>query len=383
MLSSAHASVRIFARVTAVQEFTLTDLPLEVLLRHLAGRRATGTLTAVTTRFRKKLFLVDGALAGVASDNPREMLGHFLVGWGFITEEQLFEAMRLHERIGSPLGRVLERLGAIDSIRLEQVLEAQAEEALYDLFQVHIENQRLLENVLPTPRPLTLRLELLPLVDEGLRRRARLREIHELVGDWSVVPRTAQGPAPTDLSQREARVLAEVDGIRDIETLALACHLVPFVVAELVARGVRERFLSVAGGAPAPQPPGDIEPIAAAALDAGDLRRAWDAISRMRSSGWATEHPVEVARLAHRLGEALAGRRISPELIPFLRGGKRPTTLLPGEAFVLSRVNDQWSLKEISRVAPFPELEFAVIVDSLLRQDLIELRPRNSIKPSR
>jgi hypothetical protein len=366
-----------------VRELTLADLPLEDLLRHLAGRRATGTLTAATARFRKKLFLVDGTLAGVASDNPRELLGHFLVGWGFINEAQLSEAMQLHERIGSPLGRVLERLGAIDSDRLEQALQAQVEEALYDLFLVHIESQRLLENVLPSLRPLTLRLQVAPLVEEGLRRRARLREINELVGNWSAVPRPVPGRAATGLSQREARVLAEVDGVRDIESLALACHLLPFVVAELVARGVREGFLSIAGGAPAPQPVPDQEGVAAAALDAGDLRRAWDAIAQMRSSGWAAEHAETVARLERRLGEALAGRRISPELIPFPREGGRPGSLLPGEAFVLSRVNGLWSLKEIGRVAPFPDFEFAVIVDSLLRRGLIELRSPTSTRPSR
>lgn len=383
MVSSAHVPHRMFPGVKSVPELTLTDLPLEELLRHLAGKRATGTLTAVTARFRKKLFLVDGTLAGVASDNPRELLGHYLVGWGFISEAQLAEAMQLHERIGSPLGRVLERLGAIDSIRLEQALQAQAEEALYDLFLVHIESQRLLENILPPPRPLTLRLEIPPLVDEGVRLRGRLREINDLVGDWSAVPRIVQGNPPTDLSQREARVLAEVDGVRDIETLALACHLLPFVVAELVARGVRDGFLSVAGGVRATPATADLEPVAEAALEANDLRRAWDTLSQMRSSGWAAEHPASIARLAHRLGEVLAARRVSPELIPFLRGGTRPATLLPGEAFVLSRVNDRWTLREISRVAPFPELEFAVIVDSLLRQGLIELRPPTSVRPSR
>ncbi|MEW6337918.1 MAG: DUF4388 domain-containing protein [Acidobacteriota bacterium] len=366
-----------------VQELTLTDLPLENLLRHLAGRRATGTLTAVTARFRKKLFLIDGTLAGVASDNPREMLGHFLVGWGYITETQLSEAMQLHERIGSPLGRVLESIGAIDSVRLESALRAQAEEALYGLFLAHIESQRILENVLPSLRPLTLRLELVPLVDEGLRRRARLREILDEVGDWRAVPGPGPGPVPTDLSQREARIVAEIDGARDIDSLALACHLVPFVVAELVARGVREGFVTVRGNHTPQAPTGDLAPVAVAALDAGDLRRAWDAIGLLKASAWAADHGADIARLERRMAESLASRRISPELIPFLRSVKLPGLLLPGEAFVLSRVNDRWSLKEIGRVAPFPEFEFAVIVDSLLRQGLIELRPPTSVRPSR
>lgn len=359
---------------------TLNDLPLEELLPHLERRAATGTLSAETRHHRKKLYLVDGRLAGVSSTNPRELLGHFLVGWGAVTEEQVNQAITLQEKLGTPLGRILERLGAVDGDTLEAALRAQAQEAVLELFLVRPHDQRFLEGVVPTNRPLALDLPIQPVVLEGLRRRERIQELERTLGGLDVIPaRTGVEPDDT-LSARELHMLGEIDGSRDLDAIALAAHAVPFHVAELVARGVADGLLTIAAAAEPGSLPSTDELLATAeeALARGDLRTCWRTARRLRNLPLDDDedrHYRSIA-LGRDIEAALARKRISGMLIPRLRldATASAADLDPEEAFVLTRVNDAWSLRQIQRVTPIDELGFGLIVDTLVNLGLIELR---------
>lgn len=358
---------------------TLAHLALEEFLPHLAQRRASGTLNVLTQAFRKRIYLVDGAVAGIASGNPREMLGHVLLGWGLITEEQLTEAMELQEKLATPLGRILTRIGAIAAPDLEAALAAQAEEALLELFLEPVTQRVFLENVVPVDHPLSLRLPLPPLIHEGVRRRLRLEELLGVLGNLAVVPQPAEAPAPGDLTIRERRILAALDGQRDIAGVALASRMAPFHVAELAARGVSEGFLRLASQAPTTPSEDPAASLASAtgALDAGDLRRAWSHLAALGEADTEGVYGHAAQQLRRRVTEALAARRIAGNLIPWViprRDDSSLPPLSPAEAFALSRINDRWSLREIQRLTPVEELHFWVIADTLHRLRLIELR---------
>jgi hypothetical protein len=360
-----------------VPPLRITDVPLEDLLPYLSGRQSSGTLTVTTRHYRKKVFLADGRLAGVASDNPRDLLGHVLVGWNLISEEQLSEAMQIHERLGAPLGRILETAGAIDDESLQRALQAQAEEALLELFLMPEEDKRWLENVLPSDRPLSLRLPLVDLVLEGRRRRERFSALKELLGGLDVVPRRTLAEPPADLSGRDLHILTEVDGEKDLEAIALGCHVVTFLVAEFVGRGVRDGYLEIVRAERGAVPVTSASLIAKGneALREHDLARVWQILDDLRPLAADEATWLEVGRLQQRLAEASAQRRVAGTAIPVLCADVPVASgLLPSEAFVLSRVNDRWSLRDIQRITPVDELEFGTIVDSLLRRGLIVLR---------
>ena len=114
-----------------------------------------------------------------------------------------------------------------------------------------------------------------------------------------------------------------------------------------------------------------------AALARRDLRRVWDLLEALRATHNDKETGLEIGRIERLVEESLAQHRISGLLIPRLakpEGMAAIPVLRPNEAFVLSRINDLWSLREIGRIAPVSELEFGVIAATLLHFGLIELR---------
>ncbi|MBI4917017.1 MAG: DUF4388 domain-containing protein [Acidobacteria bacterium] len=358
---------------------TLSDLPLTALLFYLAERSASGTLSVVAPRHRKKLYLVEGLLAGITSDNPRDLLGHFLIGWGMINEEQLSEAMRIQDRHGSTVGQILEQMGAVDPSELAKALQAQAEEAVLDLFQQPLKDVWFLEDSLPADRPLSLRLALPALVLEGVRRRQRYDEIWRALGGLDVIPEAVPTPAMPPMSSRERHILFEIDGTRDAEEVALVCHVSPFQVHDLIERGVREGFITVTRkvGTASSHSTATLVQEADAALARGDLRRVWDLLETLRATDNDKPTLLEVGRIERFVEETLAQHRISGVLIPRLakpEGLAAVPVLRPSEAFVLSRINDLWSLREIGRIAPVGDLEFGIIVVTLQQRGLIELR---------
>ena len=214
---------------------------------------------------------------------------------------------------------------------------------------------------------------------EGVRRRQRLAELEAVLGSLDVIPERTREPAPAGLSGREHHILGEIDGVRDVDALALACHLVPFHVAEFVAQGVAAGFLEVRHAArkSSPDAPDVLVARAESALGAGDLRRCYDDLLRLRTL--ATDHAA--SRRAHELergvAEALAQRRIAGSLIPQVLaepGSGAVLALTPPEMFVLSRIDKGWTLREIQRISPLEELQFGVVIDTLLKFGLIELR---------
>ncbi len=358
------------------------ELPLDQLLTHLGERRATGTLTVDVPHARKKLYLLDGLLAGVTSTNPRELLGHFLVGWGLVSEEQVAEGMRLQEQLGTPLGRILERMGAIDSESLGQALVAQCEEAVLDLFiAARVENLHFAENIVPLDRPLELRRPLVPLVLEGLRRRDTERDLRDLLGGQPMILERREDDAPDPLSPRDQLILAAVDGQRTLEDVAFLCHLPPFFVAELAARGVREGFLRLRP-ATGPVVEDSVDAVvqrAHAALAQGELLAAWRAVQVLRGQLSDYHPPPETTAIVSAITERVTHLRAGASMIPHIADPSAPPTRLPGEstemAFVLSRINGTFSLRQIQRITPLEELHFWVLVDALVRTGTIDLRP--------
>jgi len=97
------------ANGAAAAPMTLAELPLPELLALLAARGAAGTVHASAGEAARRLYLIDGRLAGVASSDQRDRLGQLLLALGLITQERLAEALAVQEQLAAPLGQILLR----------------------------------------------------------------------------------------------------------------------------------------------------------------------------------------------------------------------------------------------------------------------------------
>ncbi len=353
-------------------------LPLEEALLARADAAWRGTVEVSAPRVRRRLFVDGGLLVGVASDNPVEWLGHFLVGSALIGEEQLRAALVDQEAEAAPLGVVLQRLGAVDQARLEEALAAQAREVVCAAFEARPVEVHLHDDLLPADHPLGLRLAVPPLVLDGIRRRIRCREIESCLGGFDVVPARTSALEPPALAPWERQVLAAVDGERGIEAIALACHLAPFRVAEFVLRGVEAGFLSVRPAAETLAEMADEEALARAEaqIEAGALKEAWDVLRPLTARPTSRETFARVEELVERIRRTVTLKGLFQPLVPRVAAGADAVarhSLEPTMAYVLSRINGAWTLRQIEKTVPLEPLHFAVIIDALLQRGLLTL----------
>jgi DNA-binding response OmpR family regulator len=105
---------------------TLIETPLARLLVDLHEDRATGTLELRRGRIEKSVDLIVGHPVAVTSNQRSEMLGHFLVLKGVITEKVHQQALELAHDEEMRLGAALQELGHLSSADLLKHLTSQA-----------------------------------------------------------------------------------------------------------------------------------------------------------------------------------------------------------------------------------------------------------------
>src|SRR5512144_2016786 len=91
----------------------LQVMELADVLEWIARRGRSGALHLKARSTRKRLLINEGLLDATSSNDPREVLGQFLVRDGAITEQQLFEALLVQEQDRRLLGNILMAQGLI------------------------------------------------------------------------------------------------------------------------------------------------------------------------------------------------------------------------------------------------------------------------------
>jgi tetratricopeptide (TPR) repeat protein len=106
--------------------------PLPAVLLDLHEERATGRLSLKRGRVSKSVDLIAGNPVSMASSPRDEMLGHFLVSGGVISEDQHRAAVAHAARAGIKLG---EALVALRSLTVEQLIDQLGKQARHKLVQ--------------------------------------------------------------------------------------------------------------------------------------------------------------------------------------------------------------------------------------------------------
>jgi tetratricopeptide (TPR) repeat protein len=316
-------------------EGPLRELGVHDVFQLLDLSRKTGVLT-ITSAMRAnqgQVYFDRGAVIFAAQRNNPRPLGELLLRAAKVTRADLARAMTVQEREvrARALGEILVAQGAIAQRDLDAMVRFQVEEIVFELLSwqegYFSFEERPVEDA---PAEATVRIATESLLMEAARRIDEWSRIERVVPNALVVPRLApvraDHPAHLDLLPNEWEVLAEIDGVRDLRTIARHLTRSEFDVARILYGLVTTGVVEV-------QPPRDAAPHdlrsaevaglvarAAEALRSGDAERASAAAQQaVVAAPRLPDARLLLARALSRrglVGDALAELRVAAELDP-------------------------------------------------------------------
>jgi Domain of unknown function (DUF4388) len=364
----------------------LRTMPFPDLMQWISASRKTGTLVIKGQRYTKKILFQTGLVSAVTSNNPREHLGYYLVGWGILTEEELEHLLDRQKELNVMLGELLVQTSRLTREQVDHLVRLKTEETIYDLVNWNEGEFFFLDDVQPRRDFKELQLPVDQFILEGARQLDERRHIASVIPDSAHIPRVVQAIDETRLTPAGAAVLAQIDGVKSIEDIALACRMPEFPVLSFVHQGVNNGVFELL---PPVMPPRQIP---------GFLRSNWrDRILEAESSlalGDALEayrKVLEVREQYPNISKALAAaddleREIVKEVDKLPIG---TTTILelalapkdivqlkcaPEEGFVLSRVNGRYTVTQILTLLPGGKLYNQLIIHNLIQRGVLKLR---------
>lgn len=361
-------------------------------MQWLAMSHKTGTLVVRGRQFTKRIFFSQGAVCAVASDNPRERLGYFLVGWKYLDEGQLRLLLQEQEQQQRALGELAVHHGLIPLEELQRLLRVRAEEVIFDLMLWEEGDFRFLDDNFPTRlfRELTLSVDHFLL--EGARRLDEARRMAAIIPSSQHVPRLARTIKRSALQPAQLALLDKIDGERSIEQIALECRLPEIEILRFVFKGVQQGAFTILPPSGKPLPiPGVMEDDwsetlreAETSLSLGDLVQAYELLSRVRRNyPNVPEAQEKCLALEVRIRSFIENTAASRDVILELAVDLNQATHLrfsPEEAFVLSRVNGRYTLPQVLALFPGEKLLGRLIVYSLLQQGILKFRESQAIE---
>lgn len=367
----------------------LKTMALSELLQWLSLGGKNGTLLVEGHGIEKRIFFQGGRIAASSSSDQREYLGHFLVAHGYITEDELKMAMEVQEESSILLGKILVMINAISESDLLRLMRKKAEESIYDVFLWEEGDFEFLDDELPDQKMVPLSLDVTGIILEGLRRFDEWKRIRETLPSMQVVPRIVRPLAFDRLSDQQKLVVPYLNGQRSIEEIAIQTHNSEFVIARMVYAGIGDGTLAIhqrSIGLEVPLSPRDRTAEVDQALRRGkallekDPEGAWRIFKGASELDPSDGRPREALGDAEeRLRDALASEGIEPSRVPILKVPLDRLTsfnFTPNEGFVLSRINGSWDVKSIVKISPIREMEVLLAFRKLLRDGVIEWRPR-------
>ncbi len=370
----------------------LRTMPFADLVQWLSASEKTGTLVIDGLRYTKKAYFSQGLVVAIASDNPEEMLGYYLVGWGFLSDQQLQELIDVQDQFGVMLGELVVKKGHVSREELNHLMLVKTEENIYDLITWQEGNFRFLEGQLPERDFLEIQLPAERFLMEGFRQRDERLRMKEVIPDDQHIP-TATGELDLGaLNSQELMIVQAVDGTMSITKIALACRLPRFVVLACVYRCIKQGSMRLSP----PLESGELTPgqshapwheMAIDVQDRLQRGRLLDALELIKALGekYSTHRdaPEYISSIKEQIAEELDQSAVAPGAVLEPAAGLDELMNLdcaPYEGFVLSRISGFYSVQEVLSQLPGAPLHNRTILHNLLRRGLVKLRKVTALK---
>ena len=366
-------------------------MELAELLQWVAQWRKTGTLVIGRGEVQKRIFFLDGRIIATGSTDPKEHLGHFLVSHGFITEQELVEAITQQESTGMLLGKILVTAGRISEQDLQHLLVLKAQEGIFDMFSWRSGEFRFVERETLDSGMIPIALEVAMVVLQGMERLDEWNRINECVPSQLCVPVGVGTYDEPDLSHGERRVLELVDDDRSIQDICIETHSSTFFVSRILAAAVRAGAIKmvrprveVREAVPESDSidAGTLLETAGRKISSGDFQGALRHLRAARSldpGGKDTQRAILDAE--ERMKRVMREEGLSLKAVPQITVSHdeiKNLRLSPEEGFVLSRIDGNYDIESILKISPMPPLEAQLVFRKLLHAGHIELLQANN-----
>lgn len=404
---------------------SLATMALTELLQWLGNACKTGTLSIERNKVVKRILVRDGRVIACASQEPSDMLGHFLVSRGKISEEMLRKSLALQETKKAHLGRILVDSGALTEEDLLLLLEDKAQETIFGLFDWDDAEFRFTDGETADPYIFAVNMRVEDILLRGAQRWDEIQRFRTVFNNPGIVLRHTSRQPPADVfrNRMAKRIFESINGERTVAEILLHAHSSEYIVTKFLYELHRAGVAEVAGvreieAAPASEsvllpldedpiptdsPPKPVPaPIAAASpsrgapatppavVEEGDLefarrllnRGEFDSALEILDRAYKAQPGDEALRRL--LAEAEASfvekayrHYLPPTKIVTLATSVEALTaekLSPTEFFLLSRIDGTWNVKSIIQITPIREVDVLRTLKRMREKGLIDLK---------
>ncbi|MBK8011239.1 MAG: DUF4388 domain-containing protein [Deltaproteobacteria bacterium] len=364
-------------------EGDLDAMSLADVVIWLANRSMTGDLVVqrggVTRRFRTE----DGILTRVASNDPREYFGQFLVHFGLLTDDQLRRAFETQGSTNVLLGRILVMIGIVPENQISQTLKVKMSESMLDALR-WTRGRFAFDTTAPSEtRPeVDVRIPLHEIHTEASLRTDFWASLSRIFPSGSTVLGVNENNIPPLAAETlDGKIIAAARHGCTVDDLLLGLNATDYLIMSRLfglqqAGTIEARTPSNPSGRSLP--PVDLMrglgDLSDRTLRDADFHGANQLAYAIAQRGYQTAAP-KVPAYANRNTEP---EPMSRELVPKLTNGSTgepaaaQSNMTPKERYILARIDGERTVQGIIQISPMQDIEAMRIIKSLEAQGLVQ-----------
>ena len=220
-----------------------------------------------------------------------------------------------------------------------------------------------------------LSLEVTGIVMEGARRLDDWKRIRKVIkgGDAVLSPISEAIAERLPLSPEDADILSRLDGIKRVDKLVMDMRMPEYKINKLLFDLHEKGLVRIAnpGGNLGENPSLQLQR-ARALVEKQKLQEAQQELRRILKD---QPRHMDANKMMAVVQDMLEEKKLDQNLVPELAvtlDELMTTDLGPNEAFLASRVNGLWSIKDILTIAPFEANECLAIFSKLLKRGILK-----------
>jgi len=353
----------------------LATMGLEDIFQWLAVGKKTGVLELKGPLHTKRVAFHEGRITSIWSSDPREYLGQYLLAFNRITEEQLRDALATQEDEQQLLGRILINRQLVTEAEIRRIVQLKVEESIFDTFLWNVGSFEFHDGAASHQKSMLLSLDVTGIVLEGARRLDDWKRIRKVIkGGDAVLSAISEAIAERlPLAPEDADILARLDGTKRVDQLVIDMRTPEYKINKLLFDLHEKGLVRIvnAGGNLGENPSLQLQR-ARALVEKQKLQEAQEELRRILKD---QPRHLDANKMMAVVQDLLEEKKLDQDLVPELAVSLdelMTTNLGPNEAFLASRVNGLWTIRDILSIAPFEPNECLGIFSKLLKRGILK-----------